>query len=347
MKLAVIGFTRAGCEYGRHIEEAMCARGHVCIAWGKGAEVSSWQVKAVEEPLREWTRRQFQAVDALIFVGAAGIAVRSIAPFVQSKAKDPAVLCMDEQGTYVISLLSGHLGGANALTEEIAALCHAQPVITTATDVRGRFSVDDFARREGLFLTPLGLVKRISAEILEHQPVGFSSAFACAGESPPELSPQKEGSLGVSISLDEGYQPFLQTLHLIPRIAVLGIGCRKGVAKEQIGGVVQRVMEENHLSMHSICKVASIDLKREEQGLVDFCRELGVPFLTYSREELEAVFSEEGFSESEFVSAITGVGNVCERSALKASGQTKLVQKKWAQDGVTVAIALEQYQVHF
>lgn len=347
MKLAVIGFTRAGCEYGRQIEEAMRARGHVCTAWGKGAYASSWQVEAVEEPLREWTGRQFQSADALIFVGAAGIAVRSIAPFVQSKAKDPAVLCMDEQGTYVISLLSGHLGGANALTEEIAALCGARPVITTATDVRGRFSVDDFARREGLFLTPLGLIKPVSARILERPPVGFSSDFECVGEIPTELTCQKEGNLGISISLDEGYEPFLQTLHLIPRITVLGIGCRKGVRKEQIASLVREVMEENHLSMHSICKVASIDLKREEQGLVDFCQDLGVPFLTYSQEDLETVSSEEGFSESEFVRTIAGVGNVCERSALKASGQTKLVQKKRAQDGVTVAVALKPYQVRF
>ena len=157
MKLAVIGFTRSGCTYAKRIEKAMREKGNDCTAWGKGSKAEDWEVCPVKEPLKDWTGEQFLTQDALIFVGATGIAVRAIAPFVKSKSTDPAVLCMDEQGRYVISLLSGHLGGANELATEIARLCQATPVITTATDLNGRFSVDSFAKREHLYLDSLNV----------------------------------------------------------------------------------------------------------------------------------------------------------------------------------------------
>ncbi len=345
MKLAVIGFTRFGCGYGKAIEKAMLEQGEECTAWGKGAAAKDWGVREIRQSLRDWTKEQFSGADAIIFVGAAGIAVRAVAPFVKSKASDPAVLCMDEQGRFVISLLSGHLGGANELAERIAALFGAEPVITTATDRRGRFSVDDFARRENLYLDSLRLAKRISAEILEGKSVGFSSDFPCEEPLPPELSLGKAKDLGISISLDEAKQPFPETLHLIPRITVLGIGCKKGASPEQIEAAVETALARNRLSPHSIGRAASIDLKREEEGLLGFCRKHGIELLTYSAEELSKIRCEEGFSESGFVKSVTGVGNVCERSALKASGQGRLLQRKLSQDGVTVAVALEEYRV--
>ncbi len=347
MKLAVIAFTRSGCRFAEKIREAVIAKENECEIWGKGKEACAWGIPALEESLREWTGRQFAVKDALLFIGATGIAVRAIAPFVKSKASDPAVLCMDEQGRFVISLLSGHLGGANELTKEIASICGAVPVITTATDIDGRFSVDSFARREHLYLDNLKLAKEISAEVLENRTVGLYSDFELSGQIPFELALGKQKEIGISISLDDSYDPFPKTLHLVPGIVVLGIGCKKGTTKEQIEALVKKVMAQNQFSMHSIGKIASIDLKQEEQGLLDFCQAYDGEFLTFSREELEKVSCEEGFSESSFVKGITGVGNVCERSALKASGQTRLIQKKAAENGVTVAIALEKYIVRF
>ena len=238
----------------------------------------------MQESLRNWTEKGFRECDGLIFVGAAGIAVRAIAPFVQSKASDPAVLCMDEQGHFVISLLSGHLGGANELTREIALLCGAVPVITTATDAGGRFSVDDFARRGNLYLDSLELAKEIAADVLEQRSIGLYSDFELCGPIPPELSCQKRDGIGISISLDETYDPFPRTLHLVPRIAALGIGCKKGTPAERIEGLVRKVFQENQLSLHSIGKVASIDLKKKEPGLLEFCRKWQLPLVTYTAE---------------------------------------------------------------
>lgn len=363
MRLAIIAFTRAGCRHGERIREVMDSRGNACEIRAKGKEASSWGIPVLGGSLKDWTRQQFAASDALLFIGAAGIAVRAIAPFVESKASDPAVLCMDEQGKFVISLLSGHLGGANELTKELAAICGAVPVITTATDAGGRFSVDSFARKERLYLDDLKLAKQISAEVLENRTIGLYSDFELSGQIPIELAVRtgnagvcsrhgipafgKQEDLGISISLDDSYNPFPRTLHLVPKIAVLGIGCKKGTSKEQIEAVVKKVMAQNQFSMHSIKKVGSIDLKKEEPGLRKFCEAYDAAFLTYSKEELEAVTCEEAFSESPFVKEVTGLGNVCERSALKASGRTRLIQGKTAENGVTVAIALENYVVRF
>lgn len=347
MKLAVIGFTRSGCRYAKQIEEAMNSCGNSCAAYGKCSCAGDCGVEVLEESLREWTEEQFASQDALIFIGAAGIAVRAIAPFVRSKDTDPAVVCMDEQAQYAVSLLSGHLGGANELTKDVARICGALPVITTATDVGGRFSVDSFAKRERLHLDSLALAKEVAARVLENQTVGLYCDFEISGQVPLELSMQKKDGLGISISLDDRYDPFPKTLHLVPRITVLGIGCRKGTKKEQIERLVNKAMAQNQISLSSIGKIASIDLKREERGLLKFCADRGVELQTYAAEELEAVECENGFSESEFVKSVTGLGNVCERAALRASGRTRLLQHKLAEDGVTVAIALEEYRVRF
>lgn len=347
MKLAIIAFTRSGSMFAKRIRDAYEQKGNACVCRCKGKDAADWGLPVLDGALKEWVGEMFRECDSLLFIGAAGIAVRAIAPFVASKASDPAVLVMDEQGHFVISLLSGHLGGANALTREIAALVGAVPVITTATDAGGRFSVDDFARRENLYLDSLSLAKEVAADILEQRTIGLYSDFEVAGQIPPELSIQKKDGLGISISVDETYDPFSRTLHLVPRIAVLGIGCKKGTPVERIEALVEQVLLQNQLSKHAIARVASIDLKKEEPGLLAFCAAWKLPFQTYTAAELEEVECEGGFTESSFVRQITGVGNVCERSALLAAGRKKLFQRKVAQDGVTVAIALEEYTVNF
>ena len=138
MKLAIIAFTRAGCMFAKRIRDAYEQKGNTCVCLCKGRDAAEWGIPMLEGSLKEWTGNMFRECDSLLFIGAAGIAVRAIAPFVASKASDPAVLVMDEQGHFVISLLSGHLGGANALTREIAALVGAVPVITTALRNAGR-----------------------------------------------------------------------------------------------------------------------------------------------------------------------------------------------------------------
>lgn len=259
--------------------------------------------------LNGWTQERFQQGNALIFVGAVGIAVRAIAPCVKSKTTDPAVVAVDETGKFAIPLLSGHLGGANELAQKIAAVCGAVPVITTATDLHGVFAVDQWAKQQNCaILNPEG-TKKVSGALLAGERVELCSPWPVAGE-PPE---------GVS-------------LRLMPKIAVLGVGCKRGTPVQAL----EEAFAALPVHPASFRKVCTIDRKRDEPGLLAFCRAHGLELEVFSAAQLGAVPGD--FSASEFVERVTGVDNVCERAAVLGSGGT-LCLKKQSMDGVTMAVA--------
>lgn len=267
---------------------------------------------------------------------------------------------VDEQGRHAISLLSGHIGGANALTLLVSEWIGAEPVITTATDLHGKFAVDAFAARRDLYIDSMPLAKEIAAALVEDKKVGICSAFPVLGTVPAELTQvenlygvESDGTkaekqnllpLGFSITYRKN-RPFPHTLHLVPKTVVLGIGCKRGTEAESIRALIRETLEQNQIFKESICLIASIDLKKDEEGIRICAEELGVPFVTWSAEELEQVRSEDGFTESAFVRSVAGVGNVCERSALKGAGTSRLLIRKTAHNGVTVAAAVKDYTV--
>lgn len=322
----------------------------------------------------------FEQVDAIVFVTASGIAVRSVAEHLAHKSEDPAIVCMDECGKHVISLVSGHAGGANALTQMLADVMWATPVITTATDVEGRFSIDEYAREHNLVVTDWAKAKAISAEVLAAgaEPVWVDEAAGSQEEEKNECEIGKEqkstgidvgkiendgcknevdgcenrvggcenridgcgnrvdgcenrinvkrlqiGSHQVIITPQDGSVD-VQTLQLIPRCIVAGVGCKKGTPVDKIEHAVQDAFAKAGLRMEALCAVVSIDLKKEEAGLLEFCETRNVPFETYAAEELQAVPGT--YSASEFVSGVTGVDNVCERSAVKYASEHGMKQ---------------------
>lgn len=286
----------------------------------------------------------FNAVDALIFVGACGIAVRSIAPFIRSKTSDPAVIVIDERGQYAISLLSGHIGGANGLTKRIAQVVGATPVITTATDVNGRFAADEWASRNGLVIASMQSAKRFAAEILQRD-LPVHSDFPILGKLPYGLYRGEEGAVGLSISCRK-CAPFAETLKLIPKKLYLGVGCRRGTASERIHAAALQVLEAEGFLSEAVAEVASIDVKRDETGLLEFRREGKLPLRFYSAQELMQAQGE--FSASAFVQSTVGVDNVCERAAMLAAGKNaELMVKKTCLDGVTIAVAQAEWSVRF
>ena len=295
--------------------------------------------EAYEGGLPAYTGEVFDR-DALIFVGAAGIAVRAIAPHVASKRSDPAVLCVDEKGQFVISLLSGHIGGANRLGRSLASALDATPVITTATDVNGRFSVDTWATEHNMVITSMPLAKRVSAEILTHDLPFWSDA-----ERPEKLADglfwSNVGSLGVCASIRD-LRPFEDTLLLIPKVLRVGLGCRRGTPAAVIETAIEKILSENNLRPEAVAEAASIDVKSNEAGLLDCCRDHGWPVTFYTAEQLNAVPGE--FAKSEFVKNTVGVDNVCERAA--ASGG-RIIVRKTALNGVTVAVAEMKWGIDF
>lgn len=315
---------------------------------------------SMKETVKACVDAYFEQVDAIVFVTASGIAVRSVAEHLTHKSKDPAIVCMDECGKHAISLVSGHAGGANALTQMLADVMWATPVITTATDVEGRFSVDDYARKHNLVVTDWAKAKAISAEVLATgaKPVWVDEAAGSqeeeknACENEIDVQKLQIGSHQVVIT-PQDVSVDAQTLQLIPRCIVAGVGCKKGTSVDKIEHAVQDAFAKAGLRMEALCVVASIDLKKNEVGLLEFCETRKVPFKTYAAEELRAVPGI--YSASEFVSGVTGVDNVCERSAVKYASEHatnqgepllgrqakhgELLLRKQAHGGVTVALA--------
>lgn len=290
--------------------------------------------------VEEW----FYRAEVLIFIGAAGIAVRAIAPFLEHKSKDPAVLVIDETGKYCISLLSGHTGGGNAWCKKVSAVFEGTPVITTATDCEGLFAVDEFARKNDLQILDWKLAKQISAAILEGKKVGFLSDCSIEGTIPQELYEIENKEYSNDLHIFISYQAEQNGFQLVPQVVVVGIGCRKNAPFEIIERAVRQALFEEKIKEEAVCLLASIDLKKEEQGILRFCRQRGIPFVTFQAEELKKV--EGVFSESAFVEQTTGVSNVCERSAVLASGGELLCKKK-VYDGVTIALARKEKVIYF
>ena len=297
-----------------------------------------------DAPLEELVKEAFSSADALIFWCAAGIAVRCIAPCLTHKSQDPAVLVLDERGKHCISLLSGHMGGANALAGTVSALCGAEPVITTGTDTEHRFSVDEFARCNGLVVTDWEKAKRISAKVLAGETLTIGSGMKKEQYCPVEGLEEQNWKEGEFLSnADVWITPRRitapdQVLQLIPRNLTVGIGCRKGTELSALHAALDRFMEQTGLDRRGICRITSIDRKKEEQGLVDLASDLGVPFVTYTSEELLQAPGE--YPSSEFVREITGVDNVCQRSAMLGAGDGAIcLAEKTVVDGITMAAA--------
>ena len=283
--------------------------------------------------------------DLIVFVGAAGIAVRAVAPYLMGKAYDPAVLVIDEQGRFVIPLLSGHLGGANALAERLAGGLGAQPILTTATDGRQVFAVDTWAKAHGCAVIEPHHIKYVSGALLRGETVGVRSDFPVDGLLPAYIDLKSDAESGFTIGFDTAAQPFAHTLHLVPRIAYLGVGCRKGTRAEDIEATVQTALAAAKLPWEAICGAASIDIKQNEPGLLLFCEKHGLPLTVFPAEQLQAAKGE--FTPSDFVRQTVGVDNVCERAAVCAAQGGRLILRKFAQNGVTAAVAVKDWRVCF
>lgn len=331
MIIALTAFTRQGAALARSLSAALEQEGHQCAL-----SLPRSLGKALHHPqtyasVGTWAKKQFSKAGALIFVGAAGIAVRAIAPCVKDKFTDPAVLSLDELGRFVIPLLSGHVGGANQLARRIAALTGGTAVISTATDVNGLFAVDEWAAQRDMSITDRALAREISAALLRGDPVGFVSDFAHA--CPEDLHPGS-AALGVWVTYRAAAGPHSRTLRLIPRRLYLGIGCRKGSSEAAIRAAVDEALAG--IDPAAVAGVGTIDLKREEEGLLAFCRRRSLPLTFFTADELSA--QPGTFTPSRFVQSITGVDNVCERAAAALSLGPVVLPKR-ARDGVTVAIA--------
>lgn len=327
MKLLAICFTEAGRRLGERLRRALEQTDiQMTLSCGFGPR---------KAPLRAWTDAAWRAGGALLFIGAAGIAVRAVAPLAAHKTRDPAVLALDECGRFCIPLLSGHIGGANALARRIGALCGAQAVLTTATDARGLFAVDAWAAQQGLCIANPERIKDVSAKLLAGREIRLSSGFPIAGAAPRGVRLcARDAAPDVVISI---YQTdAARALQLVPRAAALGAGCRRGAPQSALEAAWQTLLGRTGLAPQAVRCVRSIDLKKDEPGLLQFCAAHGFAFEVFPAQALRAVPGQ--FTASAFVASVTGVDNVCERAAVCGGG--RLLTRKAAGDGVTMALGV-------
>lgn len=436
MKVSIISFTLKGIELSLKIKKAFsgeteeelclytkCSHAEKSLTERKLTEKNLAEkdlvesgLSYVEQPLTEWTGEQMKKRRSLLFIGACGIAVRAIAPFLTDKLNDVPVLVMDEQGRFVIPVLAGHVGGANELAVSLAERMGSTPVITTATDLNHCFAVDLFARRNALHIVNKDGIAKVSSRILAGEEVTMAveeghfreeaqtlrgrrvsrktnipdgirlvscipefhtdipivmteviedipAASAESTEDVPVVSVESITDATVAFSESSAGIPGVtespvdilvapasygqgRLLTLRPKEYVIGIGCKRGKAAEQIDHFVNRALKESGISMEQVAAFASIDRKKDEEGILWMSSHYGIPFVTYSAEELQQV--EGTFHASEFVKSQVGVDNVCERAALRFSGPDGiLITGKQAEDGITAAIVKRRWSVSF
>ncbi|MBQ7760204.1 MAG: cobalt-precorrin 5A hydrolase [Acidaminococcaceae bacterium] len=342
MRTAVYSFSLRGAQLSKKVGELLESLGYEVRVQTLPKYAEEAKLPAMAGNHNEVTEAAFKDCQAIVFVGSVGIAVRSIAPFLKSKLLDPAVVSVDERGKFIIPLIAGHIGGANELARVLAAHLGGQACVTTATDVNGLFAVDEWAARNRMVICSLKAAKDFAAALVHDDVVGLYSDFPVTKPLPRniELTSEKGKYLvGMAVTLDKMAQPFLTTVRLLPKIVHLGIGCRRNTPLENIEALVLPQLERLKIDKRCVVSIASVDLKQDEAGLLAFAEKYKWRSQFYSADALSRV--EGNFTPSDFVKSVVGVSNVCERSAVKASGGGRLLLPKTSLDGVTLAIAVE------
>ena len=349
MKIAVISLTKNGANLAVEIGPQLGADIFVkqefidirCLTGG---------LNAVPGSFISFVGKLFAGYNALVFIMACGIVVRSIAPYIKDKKTDPAVVVMDEKGKHAISLLSGHMGGANALAVEIARITGGEPIITTATDVNNVTAFDIFAVENSCIIENTEELKYISSELVNGDRVGFYTDCKLSGTAAGDVVLYNDGvhedcryCVVLSSRSDIAFE-CEKTLYIRPKNLILGIGCRKGVTKEQINDAVNDFMSINKRSLLSLKCAATLDLKKDEKGLNEFCSENMLELVIVPREAVKDI--EDEFTYSAFVKEKTGVGSVAEPCAVIAGMDAKLICGKTVYPGITLALSEEEKEFY-
>ena len=362
MRAAILALTQAGAQTARRAQ--LTLPGADIYLLKRVAVQKEWKTREQVHPfcrIRQAAAAVFPRYDALVFVMAAGIVVRSIAPLIRDKLSDPAVVVLDEQAHHVISLLSGHVGGANALTRQLAAALGADPVITTATDIEGIVAPDAITLQLGLHPEPHDAILTVNRALLDGAHVRYIldmtplrtwyrqqlEALGCEvwRYDDPQLRAERvahPSAIEVVITLAPSRFPAHQQhggLFLRPMRLIAGIGCRKGTTADEILAALDDATARIGATRRAISGLASTVAKRAEAGLLDARDDLGVHLRFFENEPLAQTIAHYGLRESPFVKKTIGVGNVAEAAALAEAGpHARIALGKTKYEKVTVAL---------
>jgi len=346
MKLAIYAITDGGAVLGRRLLRSLPGAELWLPERLRAADGARYTSQGATTLLPEL----FTRCDGLICIMATGIVVRALAPHLRGKAVDAPVVVMDEAGRFAISLIAGHLGGANDLARRVAACTGGEAVITTATDVQGLLAWDEAARRAGLAVEPLERIKRLNSLLLQQAPVvlidpeeRIAPWFAAAPgvtvvqtvQAAHEL--RAAGRVHVTHRLVPNAAQDEALLLLRPRDLIVGLGCNRGTSAQEIAGAVESTLTQAGLAFAAVAGLATIVAKADEEGLLTFARQHRLPLAAHDGSALNAVTVPS--PPSSHALAAVGVNGVCEPAAILSAGGGRLLVPKQKIGNVTVAVA--------
>lgn len=367
LRTAIISVTTHGAKLGQalrtHLLSTVAETNSEVVCFEKEERISGAKATTFAS-MKPHVETWFTTYDRLLFIMATGIVVRMIAPYIKHKSEDPAVVVMDEQGQFAISLLSGHLGGANEWTAEIADVVGATPVITTATDVNGIPAPDVLARKLQCKVDNFTALKEVNAALVARETVPYyidgtlyflhhyEAVAKSQGIELIRFNPhtvigkallETGGAEAPRVVITDLILPTgPRTLVLRPPTMVVGIGCRRDTSKELILTAISESLAHVNRSPKSVASAASVIVKADEVGLLAAVKELQWPIHFFTQEEMAPFIEQSHLEESNFVKETIGVGNVCETTALLQAKSQTLLQTKTVYPRTTVAIAQVQ-----
>jgi cobalt-precorrin 5A hydrolase len=353
--ISVIAITKRGVETALIIKEALTRKDLSAHVFAP-EKYNRPGVTPLSNKLDEFIKNTYNKVDAIVAVMASGIIIRAIAPCLQNKLVDPAVVGVDASGRFVISLLSGHYGGANELTRIIAEGIGATPVITTASEAIGKQSVDELARVLHLKIQNPGslvavnsaivnegkvvIVKMSDAKILLTKLVGFAIKDADTAEEATEIVNQYDAGAVIthnSLAKNKFLKP---VTFLRPLTVAIGLGARKDVAESVVVDAVKAALAKVNVPLERVDRLATVSIKKGSQSMINAAQKIGLKLEFFDVDVLRNFRHENLSPDSEIVKRNIGIGGVCERAALIAAGaKAQLILKKTIMNGVTVAVA--------
>ncbi|GAB2657512.1 cobalamin biosynthesis protein [Vibrio panuliri] len=354
-KLAIYAITVNGAQQAERLKRALP---FADLFISDAVKSSNSEAQELVLPLARFVAEKFHHYDGHVFICATGIVTRVISPLLQDKRQDPAIVCLDEQATFAISLLSGHRGGANELTQRIAHIVKATPVITTASDVSEGIAADMLGAPFGWVLDPVSeaSLTPVSAALVNQQPVVIAQetgekswwkydkrmpANVICHSTLQDIEPSDyQGAILIS---DKHEIPIKQWSRKLvvwrPKSLVLGLGCDRNTPLSTLQAGLRAFSHKFDLSLDSVGAIASIDLKANELGLIALSQQNQWPYVTYPAEQLDGI---EGIENpSDYVKQVTGSNSVAEAAALKHCQSDHLLVAKWAfkLDGYNMTIA--------
>lgn len=342
-KIAILSITQNGKSLGLNIKNNIKNADLYFIK--RDIVENETNVIHINKRLKDFVPEIFNQYDYIIFIMATGIVIRTIAPLVVSKFSDPAILVTDEKGKNIISLLSGHMGGANEMTLYISDLINSNPVITTATDINEKSSLDMIAKKLNAHIDNFrDNVLKINSMIVNNEKVGLfvdgNYLVDTRGFVLDEKNTLKDidnivvisNKVSIDTNLDFSNKNIIK---VIPKDIVIGIGCRRDTDSEYMKDSLVDFLEQQNIDINAIKEIGSIDVKKDEKAILNLSKYLRVPFKIFTKEEISQV--DYLYDKSEWVKKSVGVYSVAEPVAhLLSNGN--LIVKKHKYKGITFSI---------